>query len=137
MKLFFDTNVLLDVLAKREPFYRDALQLWSLAERRELHGYISTLSLNNVYYIVRKWGGKQKAQEALVILRDIFDLVAEDHHIVNQSIDAGMNEFEDAVQFCSAIRINADYLVTRNPKHFPVTAMPVILPDELIALLSI
>ncbi len=136
MKIFFDTNILLDVLAKRNPFYEDAVRLWALAERREVDGYISTLSLNNVYYIVRKVAGKQKAQDALVVLRDIFDLVAEDHQIVNQAIDASMEDFEDAVQFYSAIRIDADYLVTRNTRHFPATDVPVIPPDEIIALIS-
>ncbi len=137
MKIFFDTNILLDVLAQREPFYEDAVRLWALAERREVDGYISTLSLNNIYYIVRKVAGKQKAQDALVVLRDIFDLVAEDHQIVNQAIDASMEDFEDAVQFYSAIRIGADYLVTRNTKHFPATdVLPVIPPDEILALIS-
>lgn len=137
MKLFFDTNILLDVLAKREPFYKDSAQLWTLAERRQVEATISTLSLNNIYYIVRKASGKQTAHEALVILRDIFDLVAPDRQIVNQAIDSSMDDFEDAVQFYSAIRVNPDYLITRNTDDFPQNDIPIISPDELLATLAI
>lgn len=137
MKLFFDTNILLDVLAKREPFYQDSAQLWALAERRQAEATISTLSLNNIYYIVRKASGKQTAHEALVLLRDIFDLVAPDHQIVNQAIDSSIDDFEDAVQFYSAIRIQADYLITRNTDDFPKNDIAIISPDELLTILAI
>jgi len=137
MKLFFDTNILLDVLAKREPFYEAAARLWTLAERRQVEASISTLSLNNIYYIVRKASGKQTAHEALVLLRDIFDLVAPDRQIVNQAIDSSMDDFEDAVQLYSAIRIQADYLITRNTDDFPKNDIPIISPDELLATLAI
>ncbi len=136
MKLFVDTNILLDVIAKRKPFYKAAALVWGMAERHQVEASISTISINNVYYIVRKSAGKQKADAALVLLRDIFDFVAPDRQIVNQAIDSSMDDFEDAVQFYSAIRIQADYLVTRNAKHFPTGDIPVMAPDEFLATLS-
>lgn len=133
MKLFFDTNILLDVLAKRDPFYKDSARLWTLAERRQVEASISTLSLNNIYYIIRKASDKHKAHEASIILRNIFDLVAPDQKIVNQAIDAVIDDFEDAVQFYSAIRVQANYLITRNTDDFPKNQIPIMPPDEFLA----
>ncbi len=136
MKLFFDTNILLDVIARWTPFYTTSSQVWTMAERHQVDAYISTISINNIYYIVRKAAGKPKADAALVLLRDIFDFVAPDRQIVNQAIDASMDDFEDAVQFYSAVRIQADYLITRNAKHFPTGEIPAITPNEFLATLS-
>ena len=76
MKVFLDTNVLLDILAKREPFYTASAEVWSLAESGAVQGCISTISFNNIYYVVRKMAGKCNADKALRILRDIFVPVA-------------------------------------------------------------
>lgn len=54
MTVFFDTNVLVDVLARREGFYDDAFALWSLAEHRKIGGHVSAISFNNIHYLVKK-----------------------------------------------------------------------------------
>lgn len=134
MKVFVDTNVLLDVLTRRKPFYRAAVQVWSLAERGEIRGFISVISFNNIYYIVRKTENKRKADRALCMLRDVFESIAPDRQVLNQSIDSDMDDFEDAVQFHSAVRVKAAYLVTRNPDHFPTSCLPVMTPDEFLTM---
>lgn len=134
MKLLLDTNVLLDVLAVRKPFYDAAARLWSLAEHEELEACVSAISFNNVYYIVRKVGGKLKADEALRAIRDLFIPVSLDARLINQSMDAPIDDFEDAVQFHSAAREKCDYLVTRDPDGFPPTGVPVLSPQEFLAI---
>lgn len=136
MTVFVDTNVPLDVLARRQPFYRAAAQVWSLAERGEIQACVSAISFNNAYYIIRKAAGKEKAQEALRLLRGVFTPVAPDAQILNQAIDADMDDFEDAIQFHSALRARADYLLSRNPDDFPDSGPPVVSPDEFIAVWS-
>ena len=133
MNVFVDTNVLLDVLARRTPFYAAAAQVWSMAERGDIIGHISAISFNNIYYIVRKAENKAKAQKALVMLRDIFRVVAPDTQIINQAIDAGIGDFEDAVQFHSAIRAKAAHLITRNPDDFPRPDLSILTPEEFLA----
>ena len=130
MKVLVDTNVLLDVLGKREPFYAAAAELWSLAERREIRAFISSVSFNNMYYIVRKSENRVRADKAIRILRDVFEPVAPDSQIINQAIDMGLDDFEDAVQYCSAIRVKATCLVTRDPKGFPKTGLSILSPEE-------
>lgn len=134
MKVFVDTNVLLDVLTHRDGFYDASARIWSLAERGEIEAFISAISFNNVYYITRKARDKPTADIAMRLLRDVFDSVAPDGRIVNQAIDSDFNDFEDALQFHSAARCQADYLVTRNPGDFPSTRPAVLTPEEFLAL---
>jgi predicted nucleic acid-binding protein len=134
MNVFIDTNILLDVLARREPFYAASAEIWSLAERQEVRACVSAISFNNVYYIIRKAEGKTKADKAMRLIRDVFDIVAPDSQIVNQAIDAGTDDFEDAVQFHSAVRAKTRCLITRNPNDYPKSSMPIVTPDEFLVL---
>lgn len=136
MILLVDTNVLLDVLAYREPHYEASARVWTLAERGDVESFISSISFNNVYYIIRKAAGRAKAREALQSLRDVFDWVAPDRSIINQAIDSDCDDFEDAVQFHSAVRVGADYLVTRDPGGFPRSGPAIVTPSEFLALLA-
>jgi predicted nucleic acid-binding protein len=133
MKVFLDTNVLLDVLAERADFYDDAAAIWSLAEHGRLTGIIAAVSVTNIYYIVRKLADHRTAMKAMVQMRDIFTLATCDGQVMSQAIDARMSDFEDAVQYFSALRAGAESLVTRNPKHFPRSTLPVVTPKEFLA----
>lgn len=133
MNVFLDTNVLLDVLARREPFYADSAQVWTLAETGQIVGFASTLSLPNLFYLVRRTKGQKAARNAISILRDIFSLVPLDVQITNQAIDADLKDFEDAIQFFSAIRAGAAALITRNPKDFPGGDVAIQTPAEFLA----
>ena len=99
MNVFADTNILLDVLARREPFYARSAEVWTLAETGWVTGFALTLSLPNLYYLLRRAKGQEAARKALSIVRDIFSLVPLDTQIANQAIDAGIKDFEDAIQF--------------------------------------
>jgi predicted nucleic acid-binding protein len=98
-----------------------------------IRAFVSAISFNNVYYILRKAGGMKKAAEALRLLRDVFHVVAPDSQIVNQAIDAALDDFEDAVQFHSAVRAHAAHLVTRDPHDFPAAGLSILTPDEFLA----
>ena len=132
--MLLDTNVLLDVLAFRKPFYDAAARIWTLAEHQKLDALVSAISFNNIYYIIRKAGGKAKADDALRIIRDLFTPVPLDAKLINQAMDSSIDDFEDAVQFHSAVRETADFLITRDPDGFPSTGTPVLSPPEFLAL---
>ena len=136
MKVFVDTNVLLDVLAKREPFYQDAARIWSLAERGRIEGLVSAISFNNVYYVVRRASGRKSAEKALQLMRNVFVAVPLSVQILSQAIDGGLADFEDAIQFHSAIHAEADCLVTRDADHFPATDLPILPPAAFPAALG-
>jgi len=136
MRIFVDTNLLLDVLARREPFYAAAARVWTLAETGACEALVSAISFNNVFYIVRKVRDATAARRALILLRDVFASVAPDQRILNQAIDSDLPDFEDAIQFYSALHARADYLLTRNVGDFPAGIMPILAPDEFLALLD-
>jgi predicted nucleic acid-binding protein len=133
MNIFIDANVLLDVLARREPFYADSAQVWTLAETGRIAGFILAISLSNLFYLMRRMKGQKAARKAIGILRDIFNLVPFDRQITNQAIDSDIRDFEDAIQFFSAIRVGATVLITRNPKDFPSTDIAIQTPTEFLA----
>jgi predicted nucleic acid-binding protein len=135
--ILVDTNVLLDVLAKREPFYSSAAAVWSAVETGKIAGSISAISFNNIYYIMRKYGGEAAARKAIVALRDIFTVIPLDTRILNQSIDSNLADFEDAIQLHSAVRAGARHLVTRNPTHFATDVLAVVSPDEYQAVVEV
>jgi len=133
MRVFVDTNVLLDVLANRVPFAADSSCIWTLAERGRIEAGVSVISFNNVYYVLRRHGGRASAEKALRLLRDVFRPVAFDTQLLQQAVDAGFDDFEDAVQYFSAIRDEAGCLISRNPDHFPRSGLPVLTPKEFLA----
>ena len=128
-RLFFDTSVLLDHLLDREPFADDATELWSMAERREIVGYISAVSFNLVYYIVRHQANERAARRAVKGLRDVFEIAEVDAQIIHQAIDSAFGDFEDAIQHACAVRAGATHLVTRDVRDFRRSEVPVIEPD--------
>ena len=136
MDVFVDTNVLLDVLAQREPFYSDSVAVWTLAERGKVHGLVSAVSFTNIFYIVRKLRNHQVALRTMVQLRDTFTPIACDAQVLNQAIDANFGDFEDAVQYFSAVRAEASCIVSRNPDHFPRADLPVLSPPEFLVAYS-
>jgi predicted nucleic acid-binding protein len=134
MRTFINTNVLLDVLASRQPFYDDSAAVWSLAEEGKIDGQVSAVSFKHLFYLVRKWADGDAARQALVLIRDAFTPVACDALVINQAIDSGLAHFEDAVQYLCAIHAEADCLLTRNPGDFPdEPVVPVLRPDEFLA----
>lgn len=134
MKIFVDTNVLLDVIAERMSFYDASAAILSLFEQDKADGFISAMSFNNIHYILVKRGGKNKALKAMRTLLDTFNVVALDEKILSRAIDAEFNDFEDGIQFFSAIRCDADYIITRNVKDFPHKDMPILTPEEFLKL---
>jgi len=132
-RLFFDTNVLLDHLLDREPFADDATELWSMAERREIVGFISAVSFNLVYYIVRHQASERAARRAIEGLRDVFEIAEVDGQIIHQAIDSAFGDFEDAIQHACALRAGATHLVTRDLSGFSRSEVPVVGPDVYLA----
>ena len=133
MRLLIDTNILLDVLQIREPYFVEALRLWGYCEERLIEGYISAVSLTNIAYVMRKELTPDRMQEifmALAITFRIADLSLSD---LEKAADMKWRDFEDAVQSATASRINADYIITRNAKDFEGNGVRAVTPEEYFA----
>ncbi len=137
MKAFIDTNVLLDVLAQREPFYEHSAAVWSLAEEGKVEGLVSAVSFTNIFHVMRRWADASAAKKAMRLLRDAFTPVACDSLIINQAIDSDLPDFRNAVQYFSALHAGADCMLSHNPGDFPRRpAVPVLSPTEFLAQLE-
>ena len=132
MDVFIDTNVLIDVLAQREPFYADSARIWTLAEQGRIRSFISVISFNNIYCIVRRLRTRRAADRMMVLLRDTFTAISLDKQILNQAIDAGFKDFEDAIQYFSAVHVGVACIVSRDAEAFPRSDVPVLTPKEFL-----
>ena len=132
MKVLIDTNIILDVLCKRPAFYEDSAKVFKLCEVKKISGVISSLSIPNIMYILRKELDADKTREILDILMLIFsvaDLKADD---LKKAADMRFKDYEDAIQSACATRIKANYIVTRNIKDFSESKVTAIKPAELL-----
>lgn len=132
MKVLIDTNVLFDVLAKREPFYLDSARIWTLINRKIIEGFLSAISINNLYYIIRKLRGHKSAVEFVDQILEDFEIVALTKTIFKQARTAEGKDFEDLIQYFSAIHEGCEILVTRNKKHFLAGGLSILTPPELL-----
>jgi len=134
IRLFLDTNVILDILRKRKPFVESSAGIWDLIERTKVAGFVSAISFNNIHYILRRSISAESAYAAMDIMRDTLNIVPLDGPILNKAIDTAFKDFEDGIQFFSAIQCGADYLISRNVKDFSCEDIPVLEPEAFLAL---
>jgi predicted nucleic acid-binding protein len=133
MKIFLDTNVLLDVFQGRAPYYDCSARIWSLAESGKAEAFISAISFNNIHYIIRKHEGRECAQKAVEVLNANFSMVPLTQVVMGKAIQSKWPDFEDAIQFFSALSISADFIITRNIKDFPNDVLPISTPEIFLA----
>lgn len=132
MKVLIDTNIILDVLCKRPDFYEDSAKVFKLCEVKKISGVISALTIPNIVYILRKELDAEKIKEILDQLSLIFqiaDLKADD---LKKAADMEFKDYEDAVQSACAVRIKANYIITRNIRDFTMSKVVAIKPTELL-----
>lgn len=131
MRVLIDTNVVLDFLQEREPFVDDAAKIFAKIDAGELEGFISAITITNIYYIIRKVSGKIAAQDALAQIMTDLHICAVDRGILEQAIALNFQDFEDAVQCACAIANEVDAIVTRDTSGFVNAEILVIAPGEL------
>ena len=131
-KVFTDSDVILDILCKREPYYEYAAQVFSLADTRQLRLYTTPLVVANVYYILRKAIGIEKAKEALRKLRLLMHIIAIEEQEIDLALNSPFSDFEDALQYYTAVRHNMDMLLTRNIKDYKEKALIRQTPEQFI-----
>ena len=127
--LYVDTDVVLDVLTKRDPFYAAAATLFSKAEKGEITLCVSSLTFSNLFYILRKQLAAGIAHEVLRTFRQLVTVVAVDDAIVEQALEGGFTDFEDALQYFAALSAGCTVLITRNIRHYRKAAIRVVTAE--------
>lgn len=136
MKILIDTNIILDVLTKREPFYINSARVWTLVREEIIEGCISAISVNNLYYILSKLKGLKAAESFIDQILEDFGIIALTKDILKQARTIPKKDFEDLIQYFSAIHEGCEGIVTRNKKDFPSIGIKIISPVELLKLIE-
>jgi predicted nucleic acid-binding protein len=136
MKVFIDTNILLDVLQQRHPHFAAASRIWHLSETKALDGFVSAISFNNIFYIARKQIGRDGAVNAMSRIRAVFGLAPLDAAIIDFAISSKAADFEDAIQAASAKAADCEWIITRNPNDFRAFGILTVTAEEAIAVLN-
>ena len=130
--LFVDTDIILDLLAKREPFYPYAAELFSLADSGKINIYVTPIIITNIHYILRKAVGKDKAIQSLLKLKLLVKILAVDEKIIELALASGFSDFEDAVQYYTARENDIPILLTRNTKDFKKAGITIMTAEEYV-----
>ena len=131
-RVFVDTDVVLDLLTKREPFFQSAILLFNLAEQKEIDAYISPVSISNLYYILRKTSGNAAAISAINTLRLILGIAPMDQRMVDIALASGFDDIEDALQYYTAVENNMEVVIIRNVKDYKKRDIQVMTCDEYL-----
>jgi predicted nucleic acid-binding protein len=135
--IFIDTNVVIDFLANRQPFSMEAARLFNVAVDGKARIYISAVSYNNIYYILRQSLTNKATIKLLDELSEITEIVDVTKAIIRQSLKTDFNDYEDAIQYYCALSLSQiDFIVTRNTRDFKKSTLPVMNPSEAVASLN-
>lgn len=131
-KVFVDTDVVLDLLAERIPFFHFSAVLFTFAEMKKLELYTSPLILANTFYILRKQLGNDEAKSALRKLRILLHVVDSSETIIDKALNSDFSDFEDAIQYYTALEHGISVILTRNLRDYKKTSVIVQTPEAYL-----
>ena len=133
MKLLIDTNIVLDVLLKREPFYQDAVKVMNMAQYNDVREYISASAVTDIYYIAyRQIKDRTLVLELIKRLLMVVSVAAVSEWEIRNAMKTGWKDFEDAVQYSVAFLNEMDGLITRNPKDYEEADINIWSPEQVL-----
>lgn len=136
--LFLDINVILDIFLNRQPYYDASAGIFELIERQSFTGYLCALSFPTLYFLLNRELNRENVTRILEKIRIVLRVANVTEKTIDIALSSDFRDFEDAVQYYSAIEVRSDFLITRNKQDFPQTQskIPIFTPDEFLALLS-
>ena len=134
---FLDTNVVLDFLARREPFAEASLEVFRAGLEGRAVLYVASLSFSTIYYVMRRQTSSQAALALVASLEHLVTVVAVDSTTVQQAIAGPFADFEDGIQHFAAASLGTiEAIVTRNAADFTNSKLPALTPTQALAHLS-
>lgn len=129
---FVDTNVILDMLADREGFADAASAIFDAAGRNEIRLSICALSYSTIYYILRRFIGREKALQSLRELSKCVSILPVNQTVIQMALNSNFPDYEDAIQYyCARQDSTIDGIITRNLKDFKLSEIPVLSPPKV------
>lgn len=131
-KVFVDTNIVIDLLAKREPFYIDAQNLFTLADRKGIELQISALTFANAFYSIAKHHKSIDAKKYLSQFKVLVTVLSLEDKSIDLALASSFNDSEDGLRYAITIDNHSDVIITRNKKDFKNAKIPVMTAGEYI-----
>lgn len=133
-KVFVDTDIIYDLLAEREPFYTSAAYLFTLADEGKIQVYISALSLANIHYLLSKKTTEEESKEILRKFKVLVHVAPLTEKVIDLALNSEFSDFEDAIQYFSALQNDIEVLITRNLKDYRKAQITVLTAQDYINL---
>ena len=134
-RALLDINVILDVLARRQPFYDDSAAVLAAAETGRLTALVAAHSVTTLFYLLTRYGSADQARVNTLELLSVLAVAPVDGHVLEQALALPYCDLEDAVQMAAARQAGAVYLVTRDRAGYAAGPLPALSPAELLTLL--
>jgi len=131
-----DTNVVLDLLMNRPPWAADAAVIWEAHRQQQIRAWIAAFTVPTIYYIARKLAGIPAARAAVHGCVTTLDIVPTDQAALLAAHALAGSDFEDDLQIACAVRVGVDAIVTRDPKGFAASPIPIVTAADLAISLS-
>jgi predicted nucleic acid-binding protein len=131
-KVFVDTDIILDLLSQREPFYTNAAYLFSEADKGKTQVYVSSLSFSNLNYILSRQYAPDQARKKLLKFKTLVTVLAVTDKVVELALSSDFKDFEDGLQYFTAIENNMKTLLTRNLKDYKTAEIPVMTAEQFL-----
>nr|WP_297932736.1 PIN domain-containing protein [uncultured Blautia sp.] len=137
MRLMIDTNIFLDVLAEREPFFKDSKAVLDLCENKKVQGFLSASSATDIFYLIRRQlHSVDLAYKALGSILDIAKVLTVTNEDVLNAYLQRASDFKDCLLATCAKANQCDAIVTRNKKDFLSFGITLLSPEELLNIYS-
>ena len=132
--IYLDSDVIIDYLYAREPFFQESVELISLIENKKIKGYISSLIIWNIFYILAKYTNEKSARALIKEFKTIIEIIPIDDKIIDLGLNSSIKDFEDSIQYFAAKSKNLKYIITRNKKDYPNGAIKPLSPKEFLTI---
>ena len=135
--VLIDTDVILDFFFDRKPFSDDASQILNLCEKGLVKGFVTSVIISNIYYLLRKAANHRNVIDSLKILMNLIDICNIDKDTILSAMNSDFKDFEDALQNFSAQNDSRiSIIITRNTKDFKLSELSVMTPELFLKTLN-
>ncbi len=131
-KLFVDTDIILDLLINREPFYLPAATIFSKADQNELKIFVSSLAFANLNYILSKQYSAAETRKKLITFKTLVTVLSVNDKVLELVLSSNFKDFEDGLQYFTAIENGIKILLTRNLKDYKAAEISVMSAEQFL-----
>lgn len=132
IKIFLDTNILVDLIADRKPFSKQAIEIFRSTEKNKTQLFTSSHSIATTHYLLKKYVEEKELRKIIFNLLELLNVIPVDIDVLKKGLLSNHKDFEDAVQIlCASSITGINYIVTRNTKDYKTSEISVLTPDEM------